>query len=42
VVERLRGYEAAGVTEVMLQWGGVDDRAGLELLAEQVLPHFGE
>ena len=42
VVERLRAYEEVGVTEVMLQWGGVDHRAGLELLAEHVLPHFGE
>jgi alkanesulfonate monooxygenase SsuD/methylene tetrahydromethanopterin reductase-like flavin-dependent oxidoreductase (luciferase family) len=41
VVERLRAYEAVGVSEVMLQWGGMDDRAGLELLAEHVLPHFG-
>jgi alkanesulfonate monooxygenase SsuD/methylene tetrahydromethanopterin reductase-like flavin-dependent oxidoreductase (luciferase family) len=40
VIERLRAYEAAGVSEVMLQWGGVDDQAGLELLAEHVLPHF--
>jgi alkanesulfonate monooxygenase SsuD/methylene tetrahydromethanopterin reductase-like flavin-dependent oxidoreductase (luciferase family) len=40
VVERLRAYEAAGATEVMAQWWGVDDIDGLRLLAEQVLPHF--
>ena len=40
VVERLRAYEAAGATEVMVQWYGIDDIDGLRLFAAQVLPHF--
>jgi len=42
VVERLRAYEAAGVTEVMVQWYGYDDLDGLAHFAEQVMPHFAD
>ena len=31
-------YAAAGADEIMLQWFGVDDIEGLELLVEHVLP----
>jgi alkanesulfonate monooxygenase SsuD/methylene tetrahydromethanopterin reductase-like flavin-dependent oxidoreductase (luciferase family) len=40
VVSKLRAYEAVGVEEIMLKWFGLDDIEGLEVLAEQVLPHF--
>jgi alkanesulfonate monooxygenase SsuD/methylene tetrahydromethanopterin reductase-like flavin-dependent oxidoreductase (luciferase family) len=40
VVERLRAYAAVGVTEVMLQWGGLDDIEGLRVLSEEVLPYL--
>ena len=39
VVAALRAYAAAGVEELIIQWFGMEDLAGLQLLAEQVLPH---
>jgi alkanesulfonate monooxygenase SsuD/methylene tetrahydromethanopterin reductase-like flavin-dependent oxidoreductase (luciferase family) len=39
VVEQLQQYAEAGVEEIIIQWGAFDDLAGLNLLAEQVLPH---
>jgi F420-dependent oxidoreductase-like protein len=39
--ERLREYEVAGAQRVMLQWIDLDDIAGLEVLAKEVLPKFG-
>lgn len=42
VAERLRAYAAAGVGEVMLQWGGFDDIEGLHLIAEEVVPLLAE
>jgi alkanesulfonate monooxygenase SsuD/methylene tetrahydromethanopterin reductase-like flavin-dependent oxidoreductase (luciferase family) len=39
-VEQLRAYEQAGVQEVMAQFFTVDDFEGIQLLAEEILPHF--
>ena len=39
IVEQLRAYGKAGVEEVMVQWWGLDDAEGLQVLAEQVLPY---
>jgi alkanesulfonate monooxygenase SsuD/methylene tetrahydromethanopterin reductase-like flavin-dependent oxidoreductase (luciferase family) len=38
VVERIRAYGAAGIAELMVQWVGMDDIAGLRFLAEHVAP----
>jgi len=40
VVARMRDYAAAGVDELVIQWCGVDDIDGLNVLADEVLPHF--
>jgi alkanesulfonate monooxygenase SsuD/methylene tetrahydromethanopterin reductase-like flavin-dependent oxidoreductase (luciferase family) len=40
VVAQIRAYASAGVDEFLVEWAGVDDIEGLEVLAEQVLPHF--
>jgi F420-dependent oxidoreductase-like protein len=40
VVEQIKLLEAAGVQELMLHWVDTNNQEGLELLAEQVLPHF--
>ncbi len=39
LIRTMEDYAAAGADEIMLQWFGVDDIEGLELLAEHVLPH---
>lgn len=39
LVAYIRAYRAAGADEVVLQWFGVDDIAGLQLIAQDVLPH---
>jgi len=39
VVEQMRAYAAAGAEEMMIQWFGMDDIEGLEVLAEHVMPH---
>jgi alkanesulfonate monooxygenase SsuD/methylene tetrahydromethanopterin reductase-like flavin-dependent oxidoreductase (luciferase family) len=38
LIHTMGDYAAAGADEIMLQWFGVDDIEGLELLAEHVLP----
>ncbi|HET9648382.1 MAG TPA: LLM class flavin-dependent oxidoreductase [Microlunatus sp.] len=38
VVEQIGAFAAAGAEEVVLQWPGVDDLEGLQMLAEEVLP----
>jgi alkanesulfonate monooxygenase SsuD/methylene tetrahydromethanopterin reductase-like flavin-dependent oxidoreductase (luciferase family) len=38
VVRQIRDFEAAGVTEISLQWFAPDDIEGLEVLAAEVLP----
>ncbi len=40
IVDILGRYQDAGVQRVMLQWLDLEDYAGLELLARDVLPHF--
>jgi alkanesulfonate monooxygenase SsuD/methylene tetrahydromethanopterin reductase-like flavin-dependent oxidoreductase (luciferase family) len=35
----MRAYADAGVEELIVQWFGMEDLEGLQLLAEQVLPH---
>jgi len=40
VIEQLRAYEAAGASEVMLQWLDMEDIEGLQALSESVLPAF--
>jgi alkanesulfonate monooxygenase SsuD/methylene tetrahydromethanopterin reductase-like flavin-dependent oxidoreductase (luciferase family) len=40
VLERLHLYDEAGIDEVMLQWFDMDDIAGAEALADQVLANF--
>jgi len=39
IVEHFQALAAAGVEEAILEWSSLDDIAGLELIAEQVLPH---
>jgi alkanesulfonate monooxygenase SsuD/methylene tetrahydromethanopterin reductase-like flavin-dependent oxidoreductase (luciferase family) len=39
IVEHFQALAAAGVEELILEWSALDDIAGLELIAEQVLPH---
>jgi alkanesulfonate monooxygenase SsuD/methylene tetrahydromethanopterin reductase-like flavin-dependent oxidoreductase (luciferase family) len=39
VIEQLQSFATAGAEEVMLQWFSLDDVEGLEILAEDVLPH---
>jgi F420-dependent oxidoreductase-like protein len=40
IVDKLGQWAEAGIHRVMLQWLDLDDIAGLELLAEQVLPQL--
>ncbi len=40
IVEHLQALIAAGVEELILEWSALDDIAGLELIAEQVLPYI--
>ncbi len=40
IIEQLRAYGEVGVEEVMVQWWTLDDIEGLEILADQVLPHL--
>jgi len=40
VVGQIQAYGAAGIEEIVVQWFGLDDIDGIELLAEQVLPHL--
>lgn len=40
VVRQIHKYAEVGVQELVIQWAGFDDIGGLQLLSEQVLPHF--
>ena len=40
IVEQLGRWQEAGLQRVMLQWMDLDDIAGLENMAADVLPHF--
>jgi alkanesulfonate monooxygenase SsuD/methylene tetrahydromethanopterin reductase-like flavin-dependent oxidoreductase (luciferase family) len=39
VIRQIHAYADAGVEELIIQWFGVEDLEGLQVLAEQVLPH---
>jgi F420-dependent oxidoreductase-like protein len=39
VIAQIQTFEAAGVSEIFLQWVAPDDVEGLDLLATEVLPH---
>ena len=39
-VDRLSRWQEAGVERLLLQWLELDDIAGLEMIARDVLPHF--
>jgi alkanesulfonate monooxygenase SsuD/methylene tetrahydromethanopterin reductase-like flavin-dependent oxidoreductase (luciferase family) len=41
VIEQMQVYEKAGAEEMMIQWIIIDHIAGLEIIAKNVLPHFG-
>ena len=41
VIDRIQGYAAAGVEEIMVQRLDLDDDEGLQIIAEEVLPHVG-
>lgn len=38
IVAQIRAFEAAGVTEISMQWLAPDDIEGLEILAKEILP----
>jgi len=38
-IEQIQAYATAGAEEIMLQWFGVDDVEGLQVIADYVLPH---
>ena len=40
LVELMHKYVAAGVDEIILEWTALDDFAGLQLIAEEVLPNI--
>ena len=39
IIGAIRAYAHAGVEELIIQWFGVQDLEGLQVLAKQVLPH---
>jgi alkanesulfonate monooxygenase SsuD/methylene tetrahydromethanopterin reductase-like flavin-dependent oxidoreductase (luciferase family) len=41
VIEQIGAYGAAGVEEIMVQRLDLDDLEGLQIIAEEVLPHVG-
>jgi F420-dependent oxidoreductase-like protein len=40
LIETIHSYGDAGADEIILQWFLLDDMEGLQILAEEVLPHF--
>jgi F420-dependent oxidoreductase-like protein len=40
LIESINSYDEAGVDEIIIQWFLLDDIDGLQVLAEEVLPHF--
>jgi F420-dependent oxidoreductase-like protein len=40
IVTQIHAFEAAGISEISLQWAAADDIEGLEILAAEVLPHM--
>ena len=39
VIERIHAYAAVGVQEIIIQRYDIDDDEGLQIIAEEVLPH---
>lgn len=39
IIEQMRAFAAAGAEELVIQWWGLDDMEGLEMLAEDVMPY---
>lgn len=39
IITQIRTFEAAGISEISMQWTAPDDIEGLEVLASEVLPH---
>jgi alkanesulfonate monooxygenase SsuD/methylene tetrahydromethanopterin reductase-like flavin-dependent oxidoreductase (luciferase family) len=40
IVEHMRALIAAGTEEIILEWSALDDIAGLQLIAEEILPNI--
>ena len=40
IVAQIQAYEAAGIVELSMQWPGIDDIEGLEIVAAEVLPRL--
>ncbi len=40
VLDQMKAFERAGISRFMLQHNDLDDLESLNLLAEEVLPHF--
>ena len=40
LIETIHAYGKAGADEIILEWFILDDLVGLQILAEEVLPHF--
>ena len=41
IVTQIRAFEAAGISEISMQWLAPGDIEGIEILAREVLPHVG-
>ena len=39
IIDHIRTYEAAGLDELMIDWFDLEDIQGLQVLAEEILPH---
>jgi alkanesulfonate monooxygenase SsuD/methylene tetrahydromethanopterin reductase-like flavin-dependent oxidoreductase (luciferase family) len=39
LIAHIQAYAAAGADEIVLQWGDMEDIEGLEVLAQEVMPH---
>ena len=42
LIETIHSYAAKGADEIIIQWFLLDDIEGLQILAEEVLPHFNK
>ena len=40
LIESIHSYDEAGADEIIIQWFLLEDIEGLQVLAEDVLPHF--
>lgn len=39
IIELIETFAAAGVSEISMQWGAPSDTEGIEILAQEILPH---